>query len=121
LALLGAKPLEGIRVEAFTIAPPAIQVGESVRLHTLLVNESDTPQTLVVDYAIHFLLASGKRGKKVFKWSTVELGAGERRVLEKSHSFRPITTRRYYAGTHPLEVQVNGEVLGVAEMDLSIG
>lgn len=118
LALLGAKPLESVRLESFGVAPGVIQVGDTIRMQAVVVNESDIPQTLVVDYAIHFVMAKGKLSKKVFKWVTMTLKSGERRILEKSHSFRPITTRRYYAGAHRLELQVNGEVLGVVEMEL---
>lgn len=118
LALVGAKPLEGVEVESFAATPTTIEVGDSVRMAAFVVNRSNTPQTLVVDYAIHFVLANGSRSKKVFKWTTLELGAGEGRHLAKSHSFRPITTRRYYAGAHRFEVQVNGEVLAGREIEL---
>lgn len=118
LALLGAKPLESVRLESFSVVPGVIQVGDTLRMQAVVVNESDLPQTLVVDYAIHFVMAKGKLSKKVFKWVTMTLKSGERWVLEKSHSFRPITTRRYYPGAHRLELQVNGEVLGSTVVEL---
>jgi 3-methyladenine DNA glycosylase AlkC len=118
LAVLGAEPLEGIRVEWFEATPASIHLGDHVRMRVVVVNESDIAQTLVVDYAIHFVIAKGTQSKKVFKWATFLLAPGERKVLEKSHSFRPITTRRYYAGAHRFEVQVNGEVLAGAEVEL---
>ena len=33
-------------------------------------------------------------------------------TIERTHSFRPISTRRYYPGEHALEIQVNGTRLG---------
>lgn len=118
LALLGAKPLEKIYLASFSVAPTSIQVGDTIRMQADVVNESTTSQTLVVDYAIHFVMAKGKLSKKVFKWTTLTLEPGERKRLEKSHSFRPITTRHYYAGAHRLELQVNGEVLGSTVVEL---
>jgi hypothetical protein len=36
------------------------------------------------------------------------LAPGERLVVSKHHSFRPISTRKHYVGPHALEIQVNG-------------
>ncbi|WP_286345552.1 hypothetical protein [Frondihabitans sucicola] len=32
--------------------------------------------------------------------------------IDKSHSFRLITTRRYYAGPHAIEILINGVSAG---------
>ncbi|MEO0606235.1 MAG: DNA alkylation repair protein, partial [Myxococcota bacterium] len=44
----------------------------------------------------------------VFKLATVTLQPGERRPFERRQHLRPISTRRYYAGEHAIDVQVNG-------------
>ena len=73
---------------------------------------------VVVDYSIGFRKANGAITHKVFKLATKSMRPGEHLRLTKSHSFVPITTRRYHPGRHELAVQVNGRRMGVAEFDL---
>ena len=54
----------------------------------------------------------------MFKGWTLELAGGETRRLEKKHSLRPITTRRYYPGRHRVQLQVNGSVVAEAAFTL---
>jgi hypothetical protein len=49
----------------------------------------------------------------------VTLAPGEAVVLDKRISFEQLTTRRHYAGRHPLEVLVNGQALPLGELDVS--
>ena len=53
-----------------------------------------------------------------FKLTTATLAPGERLDRTREHSFRAITTRRYYPGPHAIELQVNGIVMGRAEFEL---
>ena len=46
--------------------------------------------------------------EKVFKLTTVTLQPGESVSITKRHALRQMTTRVHYAGTHSLELQVNG-------------
>jgi hypothetical protein len=47
------------------------------------------------------------------------LAPGELRTLVRRHSFRPVTTRRYHAGTHVIEVSINGALAASASLALS--
>ena len=40
--------------------------------------------------------------------AVVELAPGESRQLEKRHSMKAVTTRRYHPGAHGIALQVNG-------------
>jgi 3-methyladenine DNA glycosylase AlkC len=117
LSLMGfEKPklaLTGLRVD-----PPAIRFGNSLEVRFELESRSNRSQRLVVDYIIQFVKANGQRSPKVFKLSTRTLKAQEKAKIQKRHAIKPITTRRYYAGTHRLEIQVNGEVLGGTDFEL---
>jgi hypothetical protein len=62
--------------------------------------------------------ANGKLAPKVFKLKNIMLAANEAITITKNHSFKPITTRRYYAGTHQLAIQVNGKE--VARVDFYV-
>ena len=47
----------------------------------------------------------------MFKLKTLELAPHASVALTKRHAFKPITTRRYYAGTQALELMINGRSL----------
>ena len=107
-------PLLGFtRSPKLDVSPPdlvcsALTLGETLRISTQITSTSTVKQYCVIDYAIHYMKANGKTSPKVFKWKNLRLKPGESVTLEKSHAFRPITTRRHYAGTHKIEILVNG-------------
>ena len=102
------------------VSPKRVSVGESLRLDVTLRSSASRAQKLAVDYAVHHVKASGETTPKVFKGWALELGANEERALSKSHSMRLITTRRYHAGRHGVDLRVNGEVVATAGFDLRL-
>jgi 3-methyladenine DNA glycosylase AlkC len=95
-------------------------VGDSVTMTLLLRSTSKAAQTLLVDYAVHHVKANGSTSAKVFKGWTLTLAAGESRTLTKEHSFKAVTTRRYHAGVHAIEISINGSVSARARVTLSL-
>ena len=85
-----------------------------------LESQGKKTQKMVVDYVIDFMKSSGKMGKKVYKLKTLELKPGEKIELKKKHSLKPITTMKYYSGTHHLMIQVNGEIMGQISFYLEV-
>jgi 3-methyladenine DNA glycosylase AlkC len=83
-------------------------------------SKSAKPQTLAVDYIIHYQKANNKLSPKVFKLKVFELKPKEVFTVKKNHSLKPVTTRRHYAGLHKIEIQVNGKILATAEWYLSL-
>ncbi len=119
LAVLGYGPPR-VTLTDLRLDPTSIAVGDTMGISFVLQSESDEEQDLVIDYIIHFALAKGKTGAKVFKLTTRRLEAGHSLSLTKSHTFRPITTRKYYRGAHRVEIQVNGQVLGGQPFQLQV-
>jgi 3-methyladenine DNA glycosylase AlkC len=107
--------LHDLRVE-----PDPVCLGDTLHFAFRLHSEADTPQHLVIDYVLHFVRANGSTGPKVFKLMTRTLEGGASLDVRKKHSFKPITTRRYYAGQHRLEIQVNGQVVGTTTFTLEL-
>ncbi len=103
---------------ALAVAPKRVKVGGSLALTATLVSSAATPQRLVVDYAVHHVKADGSTSPKVFKGWSVELAPHETRVLQKRHSMRPVTTRRYFAGAHRVSLHVNGQPVAEAVFQL---
>jgi len=93
------------------ITPRRVRVGEHVTLAIRVNSRSRRTQKLAIDYVVHHVKADGLTSPKVFKGWQFDLAGGEERVLEKRHSMKRITTRRYYPGQHRIDIQVNGSVV----------
>ncbi len=118
LALLGFAPTQSVAVDGPTLEQATVPFGGTARFHVAVTNTGSTPSRLAIDYTVHHSRANGARSSKTFKLTTATLGPGERLQRTRDHSFRAITTRRYYAGPHAIDVQVNGAVRGRADFEL---
>ncbi len=105
---------------SLTAAPKRIRVGDSVQLTLSLQSSSSAEQALLIDYAVHHVKANGSTSPKVFKGWKLSLEAGQSRTLTKQHSFKPVTTRRYHAGPHAIEVSINGSAIARASVRLTL-
>ena len=120
LALWGAAtPFEG--QARLTLSPRRLHIGDSVALTLRLRSASVEAQSLLIDYAVHHVKADGSTSVKVFKGWSLSLAPGERRTLQKTHSMRAVTTRRYHAGRHLVDMRINGQVAAQAAFSLTIG
>lgn len=98
----------------------AVRLGQDLGLTIELRSRSSQPQRLAVDYAIHFVKASGTRKPKVFKLRELDLGARDAITLTKRHPLRKITTRTYHGGEQRLDVIINGNTVATATFDLKV-
>jgi 3-methyladenine DNA glycosylase AlkC len=118
LALLGYASQVEIRLSKLQLDKPVVKMGGDLNFSFEIRSESKQAQSLVIDYIVHHVKANGKLAPKVFKLTQKVLNVGETLRISKRHSFRPISTRKYYAGRHALEIQVNGAKYGRMEFDL---
>ena len=100
--------------------PDAIELGGAVTLKLTLELAEGEPAPVLVDFAVHHVRKNGKTSPKVFKWTRRTLKPGKALSLSKVHKVKPVTTRRYYPGEHPVEVLVNGVVLARSGFSLSV-
>lgn len=119
LQALGYHPAR-ITLNTLALDRKTVLFGQSLGVSAELQSISDGPQELIIDYVIHHRKANGQTSPKVFKWKILQLNAGEKVTITKSHTFRPITTRTYYPGTHAVEIQANGKSLGQREFELAM-
>jgi 3-methyladenine DNA glycosylase AlkC len=103
-----------LRLSASGVVMPGVLVFEAE-----IASLADQPQMLTVDYVIRFRKARGASAPKVFKGGSMTLAPGECRLFRRSHAFRPITTRRYYAGEHSIFLRINGVDQDPALFDLT--
>ncbi len=107
LELLGFPPAR-VAVSPLELSRDPVPAGGSVRFRSRIENLGEQPARLVIDYVLTFPGARGTERSKVFKIAQRSLEPGEHTLVEMSHSFRPITTRRYYPGHYALALQING-------------
>jgi 3-methyladenine DNA glycosylase AlkC len=119
LELLGYGSAQ-VSLSEFSVTPEHIQMGDTFALEFTLHSESDSKQNVVVDYVVHFVKANGSTSPKVFKLKTAVLPPNASLTINKNHTIKPITTRRYYPGEHRVEVQVNGKIVGGSAFALTI-
>ena len=121
LGLLGFAPAPGAVVDGPDLGATTVQVGEALTFTATVRNTGTEPARLVVDYVVHHRKANGTQTAKVFKITTTTLQPGEQLVIDRRHSFKVISTRRYHPGEHALELQVNGVPSGRATFELAPG
>jgi 3-methyladenine DNA glycosylase AlkC len=120
LALLGYSSQAAVSVPDLRVRTPLVRLGEDLIFDFEVRSHGQVAEALVIDYVIHHVKANGRRTPKVFKLSQRQIQAGETLHITKKHAMRAIHTRVYYAGTHLLEVQINGTVLARAEFELQV-
>jgi len=118
LGLLGFAPPAHITVTGFAVTAATVRIGGELSFDFSLRNNGAEPIRLAIDYVIHHRKANGALTPKVFKLTTRTLEPGGGTTIARTHSFRPISTRRYYPGEHAIEIQVNGTRHGRREFVL---
>jgi 3-methyladenine DNA glycosylase AlkC len=113
LAMLGFSGGDAVEIEDFSLEPLEVKLGDDATFSFTLTSEEEDNVALIVDYALHRALKNGKVGRKVFKLGKVELEPGKQSSFSKTHSFKQLSTRTYYAGEHKIEVLLNGRAAGI--------
>ena len=118
MAALGFTIDAKVEIDEFAVAPKELHLGESIDLTATIRSTASDDQRLIVDFVVHHVNASGATSPKVFKWTTIDLAAGESRTLTKTRRIATASTRRYHAGIHRVELQVAGAAVAEDSFDL---
>jgi len=110
----GALGVMGFAPVSVSVSPPvldssAITLPGDLGFRFILTNDGETTERMAVDYVVHFMKSNERQAEKVFKLTAATLAPGESIAIAKRHALRQMTTRVHYAGTHSLELQVNGQ------------
>lgn len=120
LALLGFVGGDALELVEFAVARSEIRLGEELEFAFALTSREAEAATLSIDYAVHHVKANGRLAPKIFKLAKRRLAPGETLRLSRRHRIAPISTRRYYAGLHRVEILVNGRSLGMRDFSLTL-
>lgn len=103
---------EKINIKNFQVNKE-VKLGENLNFSFEIYNDNGLNK-IRVEYILHLLRQKEKYNKKIFKISEVD-DKNMSKQVEKKHSFREVTTRKYYEGLHYLTIVVNGIELETKE------
>lgn len=118
MSLFGFKDDGTAKHSKFTVDTPKVKNGGDLRFSFTICNTSKKTQMIRVEYAMYYLRANGSHSRKVFKISEREYQPGEEIATTRKQSFRPITTRVYYAGKQKVALVINGKEVAEAAFEL---
>lgn len=99
---------EHVTFSDFRILTPKVKTGDNLEFTFIIGNKHEAPQTIRLEYGVHYLKQNGTLSKKVFKISEKTYAPGEEVKIIRKQSFRLITTRVFYPGKHQLSIIING-------------
>jgi len=115
LKLFGYDNIDDIKISSFTLSKD-VKLGDTLSFEFQLKSIKDIKK-LRIEYIIEFVRLNNKFSKKVFKISEGSFKKGER-LINKKHSFKPISTRKYYSGKHKIFLVLNGKIVKEEEFSL---
>ncbi len=118
MELLGFSTSPDVEVSQISIQPAKIRIGEDVTFSFYIKSTGSKKQPIMVDYLVYFMRANGNQTAKVFKLSQNNIQPGEMIKITKKHSFKPISTRKYYPGKQSFQPQINGKLFPIADLEL---
>jgi len=105
LAIFGYSDPASINVQNLRADKEQLNIGDDLRFSFDL---NLTQQSKVrLEYAVSYVKANGKLSKKVFKLTENNYDPGTRAISRKQ-TFRDMSTRKHYPGTHHIAIIVNG-------------
>lgn len=109
LALFGFASGIAASVENLVVQPVDIAIGETVEFSFALRVHGKQPLSMRVEYGVDFVKAHGTTSRKIFRIAERVCQPGEVVQFRKRHSFRDLSTRKHYPGTHGIAIVVNGK------------
>ena len=108
MEIIGYASSENLDLKNFIIRTVKVNRGDSISFGFALKNKSKSTLKVRLEYAVYFLLSNGKHSRKIFKISERQMQSSEKIEIVRKHSFRYITTRKYYHGQHFVSPVING-------------
>ncbi len=118
LSVFGVNSLAKIELANFNLNSPKISFGEAIDFQFELKNLDDKDIYTRIEYKVYFLRMNGIYNSKVFKISEKNLVKNSKILIVKAHSFKEISTRKYYEGKQKIALIINGVESDLLEFEL---
>ncbi|MFK5986489.1 MAG: DNA alkylation repair protein [Pseudomonadota bacterium] len=109
LGLFGYTAPKHIIIKEFKLQK-SLAMGEVFYFSFVIKTNAQQLGKLRIEYGLDFMKKNGKQARKIFKISESDY-TGQTKVVTKHHSFKKISTRKYYPGLHGIAIIINGQEL----------
>lgn len=107
-----------IILKNLNILTSCVRIGNKLDFSFEIENHQSKQQVIRLEYRLYYKKANGDLSHKIFKISERLFMPNERILVERSQSFKIITTRKFYIGEHRLSVIVNGKEMAIDNFQL---
>jgi 3-methyladenine DNA glycosylase AlkC len=111
LELFGLNSEVKIQLKDFSLLTKNVKFGDYLEFQYEIENLEIQEVSIRLEYRIYFLRENGTLYPKTFKIAEKKLTQNETYKNIKKHSFKLITTRKFYSGIHKITFLVNGKEL----------
>ena len=108
MSIFGFETAAFVSIEDFTLSPEKLSIGEDLHFSFKVTSNLTTPSKIRIEYKIDYVKANGSRSKKIFKVSENQVDQMKPLHYNKTHSFKDLSTRKHYSGTHTITILLNG-------------
>jgi 3-methyladenine DNA glycosylase AlkC len=119
MLLFGYAAPDDIHISDFQLSSREVSKGGKLEFTFQVKNQGQQTAKVRLEYGMYFLRANGNHSKKVFMIGERQLESHQPIAIQQSFSFKPITTRTYYAGQQEVSIIVNGVEKGKMSFVLS--
>lgn len=118
LQILGYKKSASLIAKIKKLTPSKISEGDRIKIYFEIKNMTNKSQPILVDFVLCLLQKNSKYSKKVFRIKDTKIDANTSVIFEKEYHFKRVTTRKHYAGSQYIKLQVNGNTLDERKFEL---
>jgi 3-methyladenine DNA glycosylase AlkC len=120
LSLVGVDTGSEVELVDLALDRTRVVIGESVTITFTLALDpgSNTGSDAVIDYRVRYTGVRGIKAPRVVKLTRRHLEPGQPVTISQQHPFEHVSIRRIYPGSHTIDIQVNGRVLGSASIEV---
>jgi 3-methyladenine DNA glycosylase AlkC len=117
LLLFGFGDPAHILVEKLSLDRSILALGEELHFTFVFNLKAGGAQKVRLEYGIDYVKAGGKVSRKIFQIKEADFQTGKH-TIKRKHSFKDLSTRKHYPGTHQLVFLVNSIEKAAANIDL---
>jgi 3-methyladenine DNA glycosylase AlkC len=106
LLLFGFGDPAQILVEDLSLDRYSLALGEEMQFSFVLTQKAKGAHRVRLEYGIDYMKAGGKVSRRIFQIKEADFQTGKH-TIKRKHSFKDLSTRKHYPGTHQLVILVN--------------
>lgn len=106
LKIFGYGNTNSLKISLLKISKQTVKIGDAFKLAFDITAIKNSNEKVRIEYVIYFIKQNQTHTRKVFKIS--EAPIADTKSIQKSHSFKNLSTRKHHKGVHYVALQING-------------